>query len=234
MIDQRRLPAAEESTSPAGPGRRWPRLSAPWSSAGRRPSASPRPWAWRSRPAAADVSLSASTGAGSVEAEDGRFRRRLQAATKGLFATRPTAVNLAWALDEMERIWTRDGSVPGGGGGAMRLRALEIYRDDVAACRRIGRYGADLIDAWVAVRPAAPSAGGSGHPDPLQRRGPGDGRLRHGAGGDPRRLRAAPRRARLRRRDAALPAGGAADGLGTAARGHLGRAHHRQHGRALP
>jgi methylthioribose-1-phosphate isomerase len=41
----------------------------------------------------------------------------------------------------------------------MRLRALEIYREDVAACRRIGGFGADLIDAW-----AASTAGDAGGP----------------------------------------------------------------------
>ena len=46
------------------------------------------------------------------------FAVALQDATKGLFATRPTAYNLKWALDEMERIWRRRGPLARGEGGA--------------------------------------------------------------------------------------------------------------------
>ncbi len=72
-------------------------------------------------------------------------RRRLQDATKGLFETRPTAVNLGWALREMERVWTGSELPPGRLAEALVDRALEIYVEDIAACRAIGRYGAELI-----------------------------------------------------------------------------------------
>jgi len=72
------------------------------------------------------------------------FMGDLQRATKVLLATRPTAVNLAWALDEMERVRRQDGS-PAEVAEAMEARALEIYEDDLASCRAIGRYGAELI-----------------------------------------------------------------------------------------
>ena len=73
------------------------------------------------------------------------FVGALQHATKVLLATRPTAVNLAWALDEMERVWRQDLS-PAEVAEAMEARALEMYEDDLASCRAIGRYGAELIE----------------------------------------------------------------------------------------
>ncbi len=74
------------------------------------------------------------------------FRGTLQDATKVLYETRPTAVNLKWALDEMEAVWRREDLSPGEVTEAMVTRALEIYEDDVASCRAIGAYGAALIE----------------------------------------------------------------------------------------
>jgi methylthioribose-1-phosphate isomerase len=85
--------------------------------------------------------------AGLAAAQEGPevFRRRLQDATKGLYSTRPTAVNLGWALEEMERVWSREDLAPGERAEAMVERALAIYEEDIAACREIGRLGAELI-----------------------------------------------------------------------------------------
>lgn len=73
------------------------------------------------------------------------FRAALQAASKGLFATRPTAYNLPWALREMEQIWNGGGLGPEQTVAAMERRALEIFEQDLAACRAIGEHGAQLI-----------------------------------------------------------------------------------------
>jgi methylthioribose-1-phosphate isomerase len=64
-----------------------------------------------------------------------------------LAATRPTAVNLFWAI---ERMRTRfDALAASGGGEALRsgLRelALSIEREDLAACHRLGDLGAELL-----------------------------------------------------------------------------------------
>ena len=153
MIDQRRLPAAEEYVT----CRTWEDVAE-----------AIRTMVIRGAPAigvAAAMGMALAAGTAVRDLGDvptgAELRRRLQTATKGLFSTRPTAVNLAWALEEMERIWTRDDLTPKELAERMRLRALEIFRDDVAACRRIGQYGADLIDAWVALaagRGGMPSA----------------------------------------------------------------------------
>ncbi len=77
--------------------------------------------------------------------EPARFRASLQAASKGLFETRPTAYNLPWALSEMERIWSRDDLTPAEIAAAMERRAVEIHKEDLASCRAIGELGAGLI-----------------------------------------------------------------------------------------
>ena len=69
------------------------------------------------------------------------------------------------------------------------------------------------------------------HPDALQRRRAGDGRLRHGARRDSRRGRSRQAGDGVRRRNAAVPAGRPADGVGAGARRHRDDGHHRQHGR---
>ncbi|NLE73388.1 MAG: S-methyl-5-thioribose-1-phosphate isomerase [Actinobacteria bacterium] len=85
------------------------------------------------------------------------FREILQAATKGLLATRPTAYNLAWAVREMEAIWRSSVGSPKEVAFALERRAIEIMREDVNSCRRIGEYGADVIVGRPAAgsRPAA-------------------------------------------------------------------------------
>jgi methylthioribose-1-phosphate isomerase len=88
---------------------------------------------------AARAALRASAG------EPARFKASLQAASKGLFETRPTAYNLPWALKEMERIWGRDDLPPAEVVTRMERRAVQIYEDDLASCRAIGEYGAGLI-----------------------------------------------------------------------------------------
>jgi methylthioribose-1-phosphate isomerase len=61
-------------------------------------------------------------------------------------ATRPTAVNLFWAIERMRRIYDR---VRSQGREALceRLKqeALRMHAEDIAANRRMGRYGASLI-----------------------------------------------------------------------------------------
>lgn len=74
------------------------------------------------------------------------LRDALQRTTKVLWDTRPTAVNLAWALGEMERVWRREDLSPAEVAESMEVRAREIYDDDLASCRAIGEYGAELID----------------------------------------------------------------------------------------
>jgi methylthioribose-1-phosphate isomerase len=63
-----------------------------------------------------------------------------------LAGTRPTAVNLFWAIDRMRRRFAA--SAPAGGASlrdALLREALDIHEEDVAACRRMGDLGAELL-----------------------------------------------------------------------------------------
>ena len=75
-----------------------------------------------------------------------RFRAFLQHASKGLYETRPTAVNLPWALAEMQRVWDREDTEPEGIAVEMEQLAQKIYEDDLASCKAIGEHGAVLIE----------------------------------------------------------------------------------------
>jgi methylthioribose-1-phosphate isomerase len=70
---------------------------------------------------------------------------RIREACRLLGATRPTAVNLHWALKRMER---RAEAAAGAGeplGTALLAEANAIWDEDRAMCRRIGDLGAGLI-----------------------------------------------------------------------------------------
>lgn len=71
----------------------------------------------------------------------------LSAAHDRLLATRPTAINLRWALNatltEMRKVPEEKRAAAG------YKKAAAICDDDVATCRAIGRHGAAIIrDAW--------------------------------------------------------------------------------------
>lgn len=72
------------------------------------------------------------------------LRDELRQAIDDLAATRPTAVNLFWALKRMGRIVDEAPDAP-----ALRQElekeACRIVEDDLDRCRRIGRHGAELI-----------------------------------------------------------------------------------------
>ena len=72
-----------------------------------------------------------------------------------LLATRPTAVNLRWALDDMRAVLR---NAPHERRLALAYeRAAQICDEDVAICRAIGEHGAALITgAWHAKQAAAP------------------------------------------------------------------------------
>ncbi len=70
----------------------------------------------------------------------------LEEAIKGLAATRPTAVNLFWALDRMRRLVVASADLPP---ARLRDRLLEeaqaILSEDLAANRAMGAHGAALV-----------------------------------------------------------------------------------------
>lgn len=79
------------------------------------------------------------------------LRRHLKAVSVRLAATRPTAINLFWALERMAGVIVQ----PHVDGPALARRlteeALEIHRQDVETCKRMGEHGAALFDQPVRV-----------------------------------------------------------------------------------
>jgi methylthioribose-1-phosphate isomerase len=72
----------------------------------------------------------------------------LAAARAKLAASRPTAVNLAWALERAGSKLAR--LPPAERAEAAAVEAMAIAEEDVAACRAIGEHGAVLIEAIAA------------------------------------------------------------------------------------
>jgi len=86
----------------------------------------------------------------STATDIGALRRELTQAREALAATRPTAVNLFWALERMMQVTEGDDD-PARLRGRLRDEALSITADDLDRCRRIGRNGAPLITAGANV-----------------------------------------------------------------------------------
>jgi methylthioribose-1-phosphate isomerase len=90
--------------------------------------------------------------AGRSEAEGDELRSEIEAACATLGATRPTAVNLFWAIARMRR---RLADLLPGGAAAVRegllVEARAIDAEDVAACRRMGDLGAALLPSPAIV-----------------------------------------------------------------------------------
>ena len=78
--------------------------------------------------------------------QPGAFRRTLLKVCQQMRGTRPTAVNLSWALDRMEKILDQ---VLAHGVEETKERlvkeALQILREDIKVNRKIGTYGKRLI-----------------------------------------------------------------------------------------
>ena len=83
--------------------------------------------------------------------QDDTSDEALELAYRRLVGTRPTAVNLKWALDEiMAAVRNRP---RGERIAAAYARAAEICEEDIAINRAIGRHGLALIEAIAAAKP---------------------------------------------------------------------------------
>jgi methylthioribose-1-phosphate isomerase len=76
----------------------------------------------------------------------------LETAIKGLAATRPTAVNLFWALERMRRtaLAARD-RPPRELAARLTAEAQAIFDEDLAANLAMGRHGAELVPAGARI-----------------------------------------------------------------------------------
>jgi methylthioribose-1-phosphate isomerase len=79
-------------------------------------------------------------------AESSALLADLEEALKGLAATRPTAVNLFWALDRMRRVIDVGRGLPVAAlGDRLLAEAQAIRSEDLAANRAMGAHGAALV-----------------------------------------------------------------------------------------
>ncbi|HWQ10986.1 MAG TPA: S-methyl-5-thioribose-1-phosphate isomerase [Holophaga sp.] len=111
-------------------------------------------------------------------AEDGAGAAELREASAMLREARPTAVNLAWAMDRMDRVLAQ-----GGGSGDLVREAEAIFAEDVVLCEALARHGTGLLAAGEAVLTHCNSGGlataGIGTALGVIRRGFEQGLVRH-------------------------------------------------------
>ncbi len=75
-----------------------------------------------------------------------RFSAGLRQAREYLASSRPTAVNLFWALDRMERVVVENSDkTPDDIKPLLKAEALKILDEDVHACKAIGEHGLSLL-----------------------------------------------------------------------------------------
>jgi methylthioribose-1-phosphate isomerase len=80
------------------------------------------------------------------------FAASLEDGIRRLSESRPTAVNLFWALERMRRKWNESRSAPPAHVAAALLDEANAIRDeDVRLNRRMGEYGAALLDDGMRV-----------------------------------------------------------------------------------
>ena len=96
------------------------------------------------------IGITAAFGLAAVLATDASTAS-LEQASSALLATRPTAVNLGWALAQVRREVSH---LPAGDrAGAALACALRLREEDIAACARIGDRGLELLLALPARGP---------------------------------------------------------------------------------
>lgn len=92
--------------------------------------------------------LAAQAAAAADASSPSSFEVRMDAAADALVAARPTAVNLAWAVARMRGVAgdaVADGADVATVVHAVHSAAQKLADAEVAACRRLGRYGAELV-----------------------------------------------------------------------------------------
>jgi len=74
------------------------------------------------------------------------FRRQVAVAVERLARTRPTAVNLFWALEQMRQVVDENRDADSQAVCARLLAAAQrLFEEDRDICRRLGRHGATLL-----------------------------------------------------------------------------------------
>jgi methylthioribose-1-phosphate isomerase len=74
-----------------------------------------------------------------------QFAEAMEIAFKALAGSRPTAVNLFWALERMRSVLAARAGSPKAAADALAEAALALFHEDLEANRAIGRAGAALV-----------------------------------------------------------------------------------------
>ncbi len=89
---------------------------------------------------------------GVAGADRSAVERRLAEVADYLATSRPTAVNLFWALDRMRKVASAQAELSGAAlVGRLLEEAREIEREDREMCAAIGRFGAELLGDGTGV-----------------------------------------------------------------------------------
>ena len=109
-------------------------------------------------------------------------REALERAARVLGATRPTAVNLFWAIEKMMSHVDKSASAPEALAEELLRLAEAMHEEDAAVCRRIGDLGAELLPEGSSVlthcNAGALATAGYGTAGGVIRSGFRDGRVR--------------------------------------------------------
>jgi len=135
LLDQRLLPSQERFL-----------LCKSWEALGR----GIKEMAIRGAPA---IGIAAAMGiALAAQAQEAPDEENLTPAFTGLAATRPTAVNLFWALERMRRrLRALEGQHPAEIKAGLLTEALKIKAEDLAMCKAMGAQGAKLLPEGARV-----------------------------------------------------------------------------------
>jgi len=80
------------------------------------------------------------------------FDQAIRIGIKRLSKTRPTAVNLFWALDRMEALMVQHGELSTADMiQEFEREAIAIHEEDIRMCKTMGRFGAELIPKGATV-----------------------------------------------------------------------------------
>jgi methylthioribose-1-phosphate isomerase len=83
---------------------------------------------------------------GMLKAPAKTFDREFERVISALGKTRPTAVNLFWALERMRKVYTENrGRGVEAVQRALREEAQKIFQEDIAANKQLGKFGAGLL-----------------------------------------------------------------------------------------
>jgi methylthioribose-1-phosphate isomerase len=89
---------------------------------------------------------------GMAQTGDGDANRSFERICRRFAATRPTAVNLFWAIERMRRAFARTrGRSAEVVREMLRQEAIAIYHEDIASNRALGKYGAALLKPRTTV-----------------------------------------------------------------------------------